>query len=166
MFTLSSIILFLHVNRWLYWTDYVAPAKIQRISLDGTLQSILHDTSLTHPYCITLDYDTQTLYWADYTLNKIEKSNADGSNRQRLQVTNLINDIFSLTFFNGRLYWTDLNYDRILTLDVTSTTAQYLTGGLGDMHGIKAITEERQPLGEMLVSRRCGQKQKSSRFRK
>lgn len=108
---------------------------------------------MTHPYCITLDYDTQTLYWADYTLNKIEKSNADGSNRQRLQVTNLINNIYSMTFFNGRLYWTDLAYNRILTLDVTSTTAQYLTAAFGDMYGITAITEERQPLGEIFVSR-------------
>lgn len=122
--------------------------------MDGTAKAILHDTSLSAPYCITLDYDAQVLYWADYTLNKIEKSNADGSNRQ-LVTQSLINDAYSMTFFNGRLYWTDLSYDRILTLSVTSTTSTYLTGGIGNMYGIKAITEERQPKGIHLMFCAC-----------
>ncbi len=82
--------------------------------MDGTAKTILHDTGLSKPYCLTLDYDTQVLYWADYTLNKIEKSNADGTNRQ-LVTTSLVYDAYSITFFNGRLYWTDLSYDLILT---------------------------------------------------
>ena len=134
--------------RWLYWTDYDATVpKIQRISMDGTAKTILHDTSLRAPYTITLDYDTQTLYWADYTLNKIEKSNADGSNRQ-LVTTSLVNDAYSITFFSGSLYWTDLSYNRILTFPITSSASRFLTSAFGDMYGIKAITEERQPLGE------------------
>ena len=120
--------------------------KIQRISLDGTAKTILHDTSLSAPYGLTIDYDAQILYWTDYTLNKIEKSNVDGTNR-RLVTTSLVNNAYSITFFNGRLYWTDLTYNRILTIPVTSTTSAYLTGSFGDMYGIKAITEERQPIG-------------------
>ena len=115
--------------------------------MDGTSKTILHDTSLSAPYCVTLDYDEQILYWADYNLNKIEKSNADGSNRQ-LVTTTLVNDAYSITFFNGRLYWTDLSYDRILTLPTTSTASMYLTSGFGNMYGIKSITEERQPKGD------------------
>lgn len=115
--------------------------------MDGTAKTILHDTSLSAPYCLTLDYDAQILYWADYTLNKIEKSNVDGTNRQ-LVTTTLLNDAFSITFFNGRLYWTDLSYDRILTVLTTSSTSEYLTGSFGNMYGITAITEERQPKGK------------------
>lgn len=121
--------------------------KIQRVSMDGTGKTILHDTSLTAPYGLTLDYDTQTLYWTDYTLNKIEKSNADGSNRA-LVTTSMINDAYSITFFDGRLYWTDLSYNRILTTPVNSPHSAYLTGSLNDMHGITAITEDRQPIGK------------------
>ena len=134
-------------NRWLYWTDYYsAVPKIQRASMDGTSKTILHDTSLSAPYSLTLDYDTQTLYWADYTLNKIEKSNADGSNRA-LVTTSLVYDAYSITFYNGRLYWTDLAYSRILTTSVNSPSSAYLTSSLGAMYGIKALSEDRQLQG-------------------
>ena len=115
--------------------------------MDGTAKTILHDTRLSAPYGLTLDYDTQTLYWTDYTLNKIEKSNADGSNRA-LVTTSLVNDAYSITFYNGRLYWTDLSYNRILTTPVNSPSPAYLSSSINDMYGITAITEERQPLGE------------------
>ena len=116
--------------------------------MDGTSKSILHDTGLSAPYTLTLDYDAQVLYWADYTLNRIEKSNVDGSNRQVL-TTSLVNNAYSLAFFNGRLFWTDLAYRRIVTTLTTSTTSTFLTGTLGSMYGITSITEERQPAGTL-----------------
>ncbi len=116
--------------------------------MDGTATTILHDIGLSQPYCITLDFDTQTLYWADYALNKIEKSNADGSNRQQV-TTSLVTDAYSMTFLNGNLYWTDLAFSRILTFPLSSTTSAYLTAAFGSMYGITAITEERQPNGNV-----------------
>lgn len=120
--------------------------------MDGTAYSILHDTSLSQPYCLTLDYDTQVLYWADYALNKIERSNVDGSNRRL--VTSQVIDAYSITFFNGRLYWTDHYYNRILTFPTTSSssaTSTFLSAALGDMHGIQVLAEERQPEGHYIV---------------
>ena len=132
----------------MYWTDYGTVPKILRASMDGTNMMIIHDTTITTPYCITIDYDDQKLYWADYTLNRIEVSNVDGTNR-RIVTTSLINNVFSITFYNGRLFWTDLSYDRILTTDISSlpSVSTYLTSTIGDMYGIKAINEERQPHG-------------------
>ena len=136
-------------TRWLYWTDYYSTVpKIQRMSMDGTSKTILHDADLSAPYGLTLDYDTQTLYWTDYTQNRIEKSNTDGSNRMTV-TTSLINDAYSITFYNGRLYWTDLSYNRILTASVDSGTSSYLTNSMNDMYGITVVTEERQPLGKL-----------------
>lgn len=114
--------------------------------MDGTSKTILHDADLSAPYGLTIDYDTQTIYWTDYTRNRIEKSNADGSNRA-VVTTSLVNDPYSITFYNGRLYWTDLSYNRILTTLVNSRSSSYLTGAVNDMYGITVITEERQPLG-------------------
>ena len=151
--TLSPDLVFTNfiLNRWLYWTDYYSTVpKIQRVSMDGTGKTILHDTSLTAPYGLTLDYDTQTLYWTDYTLNKIEKSNADGSNRA-LVTTSMVNDAYSITFFDGRLYWTDFSYNRILTTPVNSPRSAYLSSSLNDMYGITAITEDRQPIGKCRI---------------
>lgn len=134
--------------RWLYWTDYYSSApKISKMSMDGTERSIIHNTSLSTPYGLTLDYVTQTLYWTDYSLNKIEKSNVDGSNRT-VVTTLLVNDPYSITFYNGSLYWTDLSYNRILTTAVDSADVTlYVGNAVNDMYGIKAIAEERQPLG-------------------
>ena len=147
---------FVSTCRWLYWTDFDSTVpRIQRVSLDGTSKTILHDTGLSLPYCLTLDYDAQVLYWADYSRNRIERSNADGSNRGLL-TTSLLNDAYSITFFNGQLYWTDLSHNRIVTASNTSSTSSYLTAAFGDMYGIKAITEDRQPKGGENVLQRAG----------
>lgn len=133
---------------WLYWTDYYSSApKISRMSMDGTEKEIIHNTSLHTPYGLTIDYDTQTLYWTDYYLNKIEKSNVDGSNRS-IVTTLLINNPYSIDYYNGSLYWTDLSHNRILTTVVESADVTlYVGNAINDMYGIKAISEERQPLG-------------------
>ena len=65
--------------------------------MDGSAREILHDTDLQYPYGITLDYKTQTLYWADYALNKLESSSSDGSGRIPLTTLN-VQDPFGITF--------------------------------------------------------------------
>ena len=145
-----------HYNRWLYWTDYYSSVpKILRVSMDGTSKTILHDADLTAPYGLTIDYDTQTIYWTDYTRNRIERSNANGTSRS-VVTTSLVSDPYSITFYDGRLYWTDLNYNRILTVPVNSRTSTYLTSATGDMYGITVITAERQPLGNYkMIHKSC-----------
>lgn len=134
------------MNRWLYWTDYDAKVpKIQRMSMDGTAKTILHNTNLSAPYSFTLDSASQTLYWADYNLNKIEKSSTNGSNREL--VTTMVNDVYSITFHNGKLYWTDLTDDQIFTTPTTSPNPTIFSTTLGDMYGIKAVAREQQPRG-------------------
>ena len=121
--------------------------------MDGTDQTIIHNTSLSTPYGLTLDYDTQTLYWTDYTLNKIEKSNVDGSGRA-VVTTLLVQDPYAITFYNGSIYWTDLSYNRILKTAVHAPdTTLYVGNAINDMYGIKAVSEERQPLGRFLFLR-------------
>ena len=116
--------------------------------MDGTNREILHDTDLLDPYGITLDYESQTLYWVDYSLNKLESSKTDGSDR--IPVTTVsINDPFDITYHNGRVYWTDFYDDSILTTSIDSPDdvtllSQYVGS---DPYGIHAITEESQPEG-------------------
>ena len=98
-----------------------------------------------------MDYDSQILYWADYSLNKIEKSNADGTNRAVVTTSN-VRDPYSITFYNNRLYWTDLYYNRVLTTSVSSPSVSYLTTSQGDMYAIQAVTDERQPEGTYISS--------------
>lgn len=115
--------------------------------MDGSSRIILHSTDLARSYAITMDYDNQVLYWADYDLNKIESSNVDGSNRRTLTTT--VRDPYSITYNNGILYWGDNSYNRVLNGTVTSPgSGTYLGGGVSfDVYGIHVVSRDAQPQG-------------------
>ena len=145
------------VHRWMYWTDHGSPAKIERASMDGTSRMVLHSTTLRTPTAITLDYQTQTLYWLDYSLDRLESSRTDGSGRILL-TTNSIRSPFDVTFYGGYLYWTDHSYYRLLSTpvrnpsDVTFLTPRRCCNAL---YGVQVISEDRQPSGNYLVEASC-----------
>ena len=118
--------------------------------MDGLGRKILHNTELSRPYALTIDYGSQTLYWADYDQDKIESSSVDGSNRILLTTMN-INYPYYMTFYAGILYWSDITLDDILSLPVSSpnnvtTVASYNSY---DPNGVQVITEVRQPRGQL-----------------
>ena len=116
--------------------------------MDGSSREVLHNTTLADTYAITIDYENQVLYWADYTLNKIESSDVDGSNRRTLST--VVRDPYSIAYYNGSLYWGDDYYNRVLTGLATSPgSGTYLGGSLSyDVHGIQVVSRETQPLGQ------------------
>ena len=137
--------------RWLYWTDWGQVAKIERISMDGDNSSrqTLHNTGLAWPNCLTIDYNTGTLYWADAQLNKIETSKVDGLNR-RILTTNLILHPFGLTYHSGYLYWSDWQTDQITMTQVSrpdNVTVVVATLDTEPM-GIEVVAVSRQPICE------------------
>lgn len=115
--------------------------------MDGRSRTILHNTDLADTYAITLDYENQVLYWADYTLNKIESSNVDGSNRTVLST--IVRDPFTMTYYKGRLYWGDHWYNSVLYGPASNPGSGTLIGqNLGyDPQGIHVLSRETQPLG-------------------
>ena len=115
--------------------------------MDGNLRTILHSTGLSNVYGLTLDYQNQTLYWVDYSNNRIERSSVTGSNRVILRSS--LRDPWGVTYHAGRLYWTDWYYERIYSILVTSPASiTTITSSLGgNPNGILVTTEERQPLG-------------------
>ena len=119
--------------------------------MDGHSRIVLHSTNLASTYAITMDYENQVLYWADLTLNKIESSNIDGSNRRIL--TSSVRDPYSIAYYNGRLYWGDSALNRILTGTVTSPgSGTYIGGGISyDPYGIHVVSREAQPLGKHMI---------------
>jgi sugar lactone lactonase YvrE len=90
----------------LYFTDWGTVGRIERATLSGTDRTVIHNTNLVWPNALTLDIQTQTLYWADARLDKVEKSNADGTNRVLLAQRGVVHP-FSMTFANDTLYFTD-----------------------------------------------------------
>ena len=119
--------------------------------MDGKSRMVLHNTSLSDTYAITIDYENQELYWADYTLNKIEKSDTNGSNRVTL--TSNVGDPFSISYYNGRLFWGDNSLNRILTGTANSPDSGTYVGGSvsSDVYGIHVLSRDTQPLGKNLM---------------
>lgn len=90
---------------YLYWTDWGAPAKIERATLGGNFRTAFINSSLTTPSGLTLDYDERMLYWADTTLDRIERATLTGENRQVI-LTGLQYP-FALTVYKQDIFWTD-----------------------------------------------------------
>ena len=127
--------------------------RIERASMDGTSRTVLHSTGLSNVYGLTLDFDIQILYWADYSNNRIESSFTDGSNRFRITSSG-ITDPFGLTFYDGTLYWTDWSLHGLykLNLNTPSVVSRVLSIGT-DAYGIRVVAEERQPEGILSIPR-------------
>lgn len=115
--------------------------------MDGTSRMVLHSTGLSTVYGLTLDYDNQVLYWCDYSGNRIESSFTNGSNRVVVASSGII-DPFGITFYDGRLYWTDWTQHGIHTLEVNApSNVSRVLSTSQDTYGIQVVTTERQPEG-------------------
>lgn len=143
-----------YILRQLYWTDWGASPRIERISYDGSTRQTLHSFNLFWPNALTLDLSTQTLYWADAGLDRIECSSTDGTGR-RLLMNQFIYHPFGIDFDDGTLYWTDWQLKAVLKSTITHDTTQsrytingVVTNLLKKPMGIKIISLSKQPLGE------------------
>ena len=132
----------------MYWTDWGTVAKIERASMDGTSREVLHNTNLVWPNALTLDYDTQILYWMDGQLDKFESSNADGSNRRLLSTTHIYHP-FGITLYQNRFYWTDWHLNAVLTapMNLSAAVSVVISGLQSRPMGISVVSVDRQPEG-------------------
>ena len=135
-------------NRSLYWSDWGQAPRIERMSMDGTNRTALHTTGLLWPNALTLDYSSQTLYWADAGLDRVEASNVDGTNR-RVLFSYGANHPFGMEFFNGNLFITDWNLKAVLDFPITqpSSYRSVISNLIFPPMSIKVVSLERQPLG-------------------
>lgn len=140
----------------MYWTDYGTFDSIERASMDGTSRTVLHNTDLSAPYGLTLDYTTQTLYWIDNSLDKLESSNADGTNRMLLTRVN-IQCPWGITFFDQKLYWSDHCQHVIYTtfVNLPNSVSTLVSTGGSDSYRLHVISEERQPITGLYIIFSC-----------
>lgn len=113
--------------------------------MDGKHMTTLHNTRLSNPYGLAVDYGTQTLYWTDYTYGLIESSNTDGSNRQI--ITTAPFNPFTLTVYEGKMYWAERDRGNIYSASITSTAASPVGSYVSNPVGIRIVAQETQPHG-------------------
>ena len=92
-----------------------------------------------------MDYATQTLYWTDSGLRKLESSQTDGSNRMVLN--NQVLNPFSIAVYANTLYWSDWRTKTISSAhlsDPITITNIHVSRQLP--FGIQVVSESRQPL--------------------
>ncbi len=115
--------------------------------MDGNSRIALHKSSLVWPNALTLDAEKQILFWADASLDKIESSHVDGTNRQVLTTTGIFHP-FAITSFKGSLYWTDWQVDAILSWESENVSILFSELTTEPM-GIQVVTKERQLPGKV-----------------
>lgn len=130
--------------------------------MDGTeSNTIYRNEGISRPNAITIDHDTQTLYFIDAFSNRIASLSTDGSSLTFLQ--NLTNATvpaayqFSMDFFQGKLYWSDWIADGVFSYRVGDPQGSVqLVRDVEDRDpaSIKVVDTSRQPLPKTTSERR------------
>ena len=131
----------------MYWSDWGEPAKIERASMDGSDRTVLHDTGLTWPNGLAIDYQLQRLYWADAFTDKIEYSSVDGTGREILLTSaHGLQHPFGITISGDQIYWTDISNASVFTAhkQAASNIVPVFGGALSLPSGIEAVDPNRQ----------------------
>lgn len=133
----------------MYWSCWGPNPRIEKSSMDGANRTALHSTDLVLPNALTLDIPTQTLFWADATLDKVECSGVDGSNRQLIAQAG-VNHPFGIAVTFSGLYFTDWNQSSIRYIrngeNEATILREFVTCDLPS--GIQVVSQEKQPMGE------------------
>jgi hypothetical protein len=101
----------------LFWTEHVKPhsGRINRSLMDGTQPRWLHSIEkIVYPVAVTLDIIKGRIYWADLRLQSISCSDYNG-NHQRLVVSNTNGLPLSLSFFENKILWSNVDQNRIFS---------------------------------------------------
>lgn len=136
-------------TRNMYWADWLeetGAALIERASMDGQNRRVIVNSSISRPYDLAIDIDTQTLYFIDGYFDRLESVNVDGTGRQILQSFRVNIVPYSLVFCGSSLYWTE-RLDRLIsTLRLEDNHLSNVTVTDVRPAGLTLIAAERQPL--------------------
>lgn len=66
----------------MYWTDWGDLPHIGKAGMDGSNQRIIVNDSLGWPNALTINFETQELFWADAREDYIAVSDFEGNNRK------------------------------------------------------------------------------------
>ncbi|XP_057299879.1 low-density lipoprotein receptor-related protein 8-like [Hydractinia symbiolongicarpus] len=101
-------------NRFLYWSDWGENAKIERISMDGDLESRI--TIFTRidswPNGLVIDFTIERLFWVDAKRKTIESSSLNGSDHKFILEISGYHP-FSVAIFEDYAYWTDWEIEAV-----------------------------------------------------
>ncbi|XP_018026122.2 low-density lipoprotein receptor-related protein 4 [Hyalella azteca] len=91
----------------LFWSDWNEQnPRIEKSYMDGQNRTVLVDTDVAWPNCLTIDWERNELFWTDAKTNKIEALALDGSKR-RTVLKYSVPHPYGIAVLDEWLYWTD-----------------------------------------------------------
>ena len=138
----------------MYWSTVGNQASIEKASMDGTNREIIHNTTLSFPYALTLDIPTQTLYWVDSASGRVETSAVNGSNRRLIMQASI--NSHGIVAYNNGLYFINFLLNTINYVGNANesdvTVVNPLIASCGTFYGIQIVDQFRQPQGRVLYT--------------
>lgn len=99
---------------WMYWTDWGETPKVEKAGMDGTHRKTIVTSNIQWPNGLTIDYETNRLFWVDAKLHIIGSSDFDGMDRRViLSDQQHVKHPFAITVFEDFLYWSDWETESI-----------------------------------------------------
>ncbi|CAL4168163.1 unnamed protein product, partial [Meganyctiphanes norvegica] len=91
----------------IYWTNWNSGApSIQRSFVSGLGVESIISSQIRMPNGMAIDHSAEKLYWGDARLDKIERCNLDGTNREII-LQDVPKHPFDLAIYGDYLFWTD-----------------------------------------------------------
>ncbi|XP_056632979.1 low-density lipoprotein receptor-related protein 2 isoform X2 [Diorhabda sublineata] len=138
-----------HPNRgFVFYSEWDRPANISRVLSDGTGLMIFKNLTLGWPNGLSIDFDTDRLYWCDALLDHVQHSNLDGTDVKTVN-SRLIRHPFSIVIYDDYMYITDWRLDAIIKLHkLTGADEEVLVKEpqTNRLYGVKIYSEKEQPI--------------------
>lgn len=146
-----SLLSFLYIRRWLYWTEQTGQALMMGSVHGGTKETLMDGLPCLHS--LTIDYSTHILYWADeceYTFQSLSL----GGNRETHtdMFTMIVYFVSSVARFGDDLYWVQPN--GIFTIKYTGDGYQVLMEAPSSArpYSVQVIHPSQQPACMLYVA--------------
>ncbi|XP_023703710.1 low-density lipoprotein receptor-related protein 2 [Cryptotermes secundus] len=105
-----------HPNRgYIFFSEWDRPANISRAHTDGSNLIVFRNVTLGWPNGLSVDFQTDRLYWCDALLDHVQHSNLDGTDVRTVS-SRLIRHPFSIVIHKDWMYITDWRLDAIIKL--------------------------------------------------
>ncbi|XP_069472627.1 low-density lipoprotein receptor-related protein 1B isoform X1 [Ambystoma mexicanum] len=138
------------INGWMYWTDWEEDevddnvGRIEKAWMDGFNRQIFVTSKMLWPNGLTLDYDSNILYWCDAYYDHIEMIFLNGSNRQVVRSGKELNHPFGLSHHGNYIFWTDYMNGSIFQLDLITQNVTLLRRERPPLFGLQIYDPRKQ----------------------
>ncbi|CAH1796241.1 unnamed protein product [Owenia fusiformis] len=148
------------VHGYFFWTDWsVINPRISKAWLDGTNNRTIVSgkQNVYWPNGITIDFQSEKIWWTDAHLDRIMSSDYNGQNRVIL-VSGSYNvpHPYSISVYKDSVYWTDWNKAAIMTSNKYVGHVEYFKRGLRGIMDMKIMHRATQQGSNICSTRNNG----------